>query len=839
MSYQIKKIYSGWFVAILLVFMFVCSHAVAEAPALTVGVYENEPKVFLNKEGQPTGFFVDIIEEIGRAEGWKIKYKIGAWGENLSNLDNSAIDIMVDVAYSEVRKDRWSFNKEPVLSDWFQVYVGTESKINSIVDLNGKKVAVLDQSVQADALSGHMTKFGFNCELVLLPDYHKVFQLLAEGKVDAAVVNRFYGMAHLSPSIKETGIIFHPTRLHFAAPQNANPLILGALDKHLLKMKGDRGSFYYKSLEKWFSETTAPYALPTWLKETIVGLAFLIILFIGLSLFLKIRVKQRTADLLSLTEKLQASEEQYRELFDNAPAAYFTIDAKEERITRYNLGALKMLGYAPDVLMKMNVLDLYSESPNGKEKAKEIFERFKHGESINDEELQMINSDGTPIWVSLSVEPVKDIDGNIIESRSVAVNISNRKELEKKLLQTQKMEALGILSGGIAHDFNNILTAIIGYTEMAMDDAKSPQVIEDLIEVRRASVRATSLVQQILSFSRQTDQEIRPLQPKFVIKETIKLLMASLPSNIIIEHDIDSDSYILADPTQIHQIMMNLCTNAWHAMEDNGGTLQISLLDIHLSNFLNTVTGELAPGEYVKLSIKDNGKGIPDDIIDLIFDPFFTTKATGKGTGMGLSVVHGIMSKYKGGLTLESKSGEGVTVKIYFHRTDDSESKEESNGTTEIPVGEGNILFVDDEESIAKLAEKIFVRLGYNVTKTSDPLEALNIFSKKPDFFDVVITDMMMPNMTGDKLAKALLELRGNTQIILCTGYRNKISEEKKMQIGIRKILLKPLNKEKLAVAVHEILKKTKKKSYNRGAGGISSPALKMPGIRLRTGRFT
>jgi PAS domain S-box-containing protein len=810
MSFRTNNVYSGWMAAILLVFMFVCSPLVAEPAVITVGVYEQEPKVYLNKDNQPAGFFVELIEEIGRVEGWKIKYKLGTWDECLSALDNSEIDIMVDVAFSEARRNRWNFNKEPVLSDWFQIYTGNESKINSIVDLTGKKVAVLNQSVQADALKGHLMQFGLNCELVLLPDYHKVFQLLAEGKVDAAVVNRFYGAAHMSSNIRETGIIFHPTRLHFAASKNSNPLIISALDKHLVKMKIDRESFYYRSLAKWFAEEPVPYGTPTWLKQTIGGLASFIIIFIGLSLFLKMRIKEKTSDLLSITEKLRVSEEQYRELFDNAPSAYFTIDAKEGRVKRCNVGAQKMLGYTAEVLEKMNVLDLYMESPNGKEKAKEILERFKQGESIVDEELQMISSDGKPIWVSLSVESVKDLDGNIIESRSIAVNISNRKELEKQLLQTQKMEALGVLSGGIAHDFNNILSAIIGYTELAKADAKSPEVIEYLTEVQRASDRATSLVQQILTFSRETEQIIRPLQPKVLIKETIKLLRASLPSNIKVKQSIDSDSYILADPTQIHQIMMNLCTNSWHAMEEHGGTLQIGLSDIHLSNPLNTVTGELEPGDYIKLSTKDNGIGIPDDIIDLIFDPFFTTKAQGKGTGMGLSVVHGIISKYKGGLTLERNTGEGVTINIYFHVTDDIDSKEKSTESTEISSGEVNILFVDDEEPIAKMVENIFLRRGCHVTRTSDPLEALNIFSKKPDFFDVVITDQMMPDVTGENLAASILELRENTPIILCTGYINEISEERIRQIGIKKILAKPLNKEKLIAAVNEVLDKQK-----------------------------
>ncbi|MFH2122205.1 MAG: ATP-binding protein [Pseudomonadota bacterium] len=562
-------------------------------------------------------------------------------------------------------------------------------------------------------------------------------------------------------------------------------------------------------MDKWFAEKVAPYAIPTWLKQTIGGLASLIILLIGLSLFLKKRIKEQTSDLLSLTEKLRASEEQYRELFDNAPAAYFTIDAKNERVKRYNLGAQKMLGYAPEVLAEMKVLDLYSESPSGKGKAKEIFERFKHGESINDEELQMVNSDGKPLWVSLSVEPVKDIDGNVIESRSMAVNISNRKQLEEHLRQAQKMEAIGTLAGGIAHDFNNILAAILGFSEFVKRDLPEySKAREDIEQVIQSGKRATELVKQILTFSRQTEQQRQPLQIHLVIKEALKFLRSSIPTTIAIQQNVVDCGLVMADPTQVHQIIMNLCTNAYHAMQETGGELDVSMEVVELTteDYIDSLV--MQPGPHVKLSVRDTGCGMSKELVERIFDPYFTTKKQGEGTGLGLSMVHGIVESHHGHITVYSEPGKGTEFHVYLPQVQRHDQILTEETGEKIPKGSGTVLVVDDEPIIGEMLRRMLGDLGYEVLLCASSTEALELFTQQRARIALVLTDMNMPVMNGAELVRRIKQLSPAMPVVLCTGFSEIMDEKKARRMGIDGFLMKPVILHKLAQTLHDILEK-------------------------------
>ncbi len=383
----------------------------------------------------------------------------------------------------------------------------------------------------------------------------------------------------------------------------------------------------------------------------------------------------------------------------------------------------------------------------------------------------------------------------------------DRKNLEERLQQAQKMEAIGTLAGGIAHDFNNILGAILGYTEMAKDD--SPQgstIAKDLDKVLEAGIRAKGLVQQILAFSRQADTERIPLQPASLVKEVIKMLRPSLPTTIEIIQDIDPEtSLIFADQTQIHQILMNLCTNAFHAMEKTGGRLDISLKETTLSSEDLVHEPGVEAGTFVKLSICDSGPGIAPEIKNKIFDPYFTTKETGKGTGMGLSLVHGIVKGYGGFISLYSELGEGTAFHVFLPVIK-KEVLPEKETVAQIPIGKERVLFIDDEEILAEMGKDMLERLGYDVTVRNSSLAALETFQNQPDQFDVIITDQTMPGMTGADLARRMMQIRPDIPIILCTGYSTLISEEKAKSMGIREFALKPLAKRDLAQLLRKVL---------------------------------
>lgn len=397
-----------------------------------------------------------------------------------------------------------------------------------------------------------------------------------------------------------------------------------------------------------------------------------------------------------------------------------------------------------------------------------------------------------------------ELQQEIIERKQAE---EDKKKFEVQLRQSHKMEAIGTLTGGIAHDFNNILGIIIGNTELALDNIPtwSPAHF-NIEEILKAGVRAKDVVRQLLSFSRQTDQERKPIKLVPVIQDAITLLRATIPMSVDIRQNIDDISdTILANPTQIHQLMLNLCTNAAHAMEDTGGILEIGIKNVVLDEVSAARYPDLTAGEYVKLTISDTGPGIKPEIRDRIFDPYFTTKDVGKGTGMGLSVVHGIVKSHGGAIVIDSELERGTTFCLFF-QVIEKEAVEEIETEEELPVGNESILFVDDEASMVYVGRYRLERLGYKIESMTSSVEALEAFHVNPDQFDLVITDMTMPEMTGDQLVKEILKVRPDMPTILCTGFSEKIDEDKAKEIGIRQYIEKPINRRDLAFMVRKVL---------------------------------
>ncbi len=386
-------------------------------------------------------------------------------------------------------------------------------------------------------------------------------------------------------------------------------------------------------------------------------------------------------------------------------------------------------------------------------------------------------------------------------------HITERKRLEAQLRQAQKMEAIGTLAGGIAHDFNNILTAILGYTELALNDIRQDRAAwRYLQEVRKAGQRAKTLVQQILTFSRRTEQARTPVQLPRLVEEALTLLRASLPSTIAIRHHISQDAgTVLADPTQLQQVLLNLCANAEYAMRETGGLLEIRLQPVEVDEQVTAQHPELPAGPYVRITVTDTGHGMTPDVVERIFEPFFTTKRPGEGTGMGLALVHGIVASHGGVVTVASVVGQGTTFTVYLPRTADS-ARDEAAPEGDLPTGAERVLFVDDEESLVGLGQEILMLLGYDVVVCTSSVEALDVFRMAPQRFDLVITDQTMPHMTGEELALELRRLRSDIPIILCTGFSHIIHAERAQELGIDAFLMKPLAMQELARVIQQVL---------------------------------
>lgn len=398
------------------------------------------------------------------------------------------------------------------------------------------------------------------------------------------------------------------------------------------------------------------------------------------------------------------------------------------------------------------------------------------------------------------------LGGVVIDITERTEAAQQRRQLERQLQQAQKMEALGTLAGGVAHDFNNILAAVIGYTQIALADLPKDSANRQYLErVLEAGERASALVKQILTFSRKSELEPQPVQVSIIVKEVLKLVRATLPVTIDMVQNIKSDAVVMADPIQIHQVMMNLCANAGYAMRGKEGTLTVSLEDVVLDeNFSQQHVG-LKPGAYLKLSVTDSGVGIATEHLGRIFDPFFTTKPKGEGTGMGLSVVHGIVTGLGGVVTVGGAPGKGARFDLYLPVVQQAPVPMKRPSSA-LPVGTERILIVDDEPFQTDMLKHLLGLLGYKGETCNNGTEALALFEKQPGAFDLVITDLMMPGMRGDELAQRMLAVRPDLPIILCTGYGENINAATAEAIGIRAFILKPLTMEVLAQLIRRVL---------------------------------
>lgn len=512
-------------------------------------------------------------------------------------------------------------------------------------------------------------------------------------------------------------------------------------------------------------------------------------------------------------EALKRTEERYRLVANSIPliaarayadGAMDFLDDKIERLTgcrkeEFDSRAVKW----PDLLAE--------ESRRNRQQA---ITKALQGDGSYTLEYRIKTKEGKSLWLQESGHVSRAADGSLEHIDLVLFDITERKhneemapKLEAQLRQAQRMEAIGTLAGGIAHDFNNILGVMLGYAEMALYSLKdNGDLKRKLQQIIKAGQRGKDLVSQILAFSRPGKTEKKPIRVSPIIKETLKMLRATVPTTIeLVSHVEEEKDTILADPTQIHQVLLNLCANAAHAMRETGGVLEVSVEAVDLDQTAAMQYHDLAPGPYVLIKVKDTGHGMTKEIMERIFDPFFTTKAPGEGTGMGLAVVHGIIKAHRGAITVQSEVGKGTEFQVLLPRISETPAsgvKERSR----LDKGFGNILFVDDEEWLVEMWQEILENMGYQVDSYKASQEALEAFRARPDKYDLVITDQTMAQMTGFELAKEMLRIRPDIPIILCTGYSDVVSPEKAKEAGIREYVMKPLSISELTGAIRRAL---------------------------------
>jgi PAS domain S-box-containing protein len=520
-------------------------------------------------------------------------------------------------------------------------------------------------------------------------------------------------------------------------------------------------------------------------------------------------------------EKLAESEKMLDSIISSVPDIIYRLDP-QGRIT-FISQTVTEYGYVPADLIGQSIYDIVHPEDRDSVRSR-IDERRTGNRRTRNLEVRFMNklidaaapnkaNSGYSVFL-LGAEGLyearDDQSLHFIGTQGIVRDITERKQLESQLQQAQKMEAIGTLAGGIAHDFNNILATIIGYAEMIemFDVPNNDKVRERLKYILASAYRAKDLVQQILTFSRRTEQDKVPVTLAPILKDIIKFLRASLPATIKINARYEDNSSVLGDSTQLYQVMMNLCTNAAHAMGEKGGILEVNLSDVHFDSIDSGLQAELEPRAYIMVGVQDTGDGMTPDMLDRIFEPFFTTKRRGEGTGLGLSVVHGIVKGMGGAISVHSQMGEGSLFQVFLPRYEGRKDQPVSEKFARIVRGKGRILFIDDEQPLVDFAREMLIGLGYEVVALTSSPEALEQFSQQPNTFDLVIADLTMPDLTGLELAEAIMGLRPDIPVILCTGFADPAMAEKARKMGIAEVIKKPFGVQDFAESIRRVLDK-------------------------------
>ena len=524
-----------------------------------------------------------------------------------------------------------------------------------------------------------------------------------------------------------------------------------------------------------------------------------------------------TGTILDITRRkqakkaLQKSENQLKTIIEHSNELFFLHDTNNF-LNYVSPNSEAILGYTPEE-MKIKWTELVSDNHINLKGVKFTEAAIKTGKTQKPYLLEFKKKDGTLVFLEIDESPVKDSKGKVVAVSGAARNVTEKILSEKKLaklqeqiVQSKKMESIATLTGGLAHDFNNILYIIFGNTELALEDIpKEHPAYTKLETIKSANLRASAIIKHLLDFSRKTDQKLKPINAVFLIKNSLNFLRSTIPATIEIrEHLTDADIVILANSIQINQVMMQLCTNASQAMKKTGGTLDISVEKAVIKPGSIKRLPDLAEGEYARITISDKGSGIDPEIITQIFDPYFTTNKA-ENSGMGLSIVHGIVKNHNGDILVDSRPGRGTTITLLFPMVDDK-PQVEIQARDKMLCGNESILFVDDEKSIIIMAKIMLKRLGYKVETSLLPEKALNLFQSNPDSFDLVITDMTMPQMTGTKLFEKLRKIRPEIPVILCTGHSSLIDKAKAKKEGFAGYIMKPMSMSRLAKSIREAL---------------------------------
>jgi signal transduction histidine kinase/ABC-type amino acid transport substrate-binding protein/ActR/RegA family two-component response regulator len=774
----------------------------------TVGVLDdNPPFSFRDADGQIKGYAVDLLAAVEAQSKLRLERRVGSTSEINVAFERGELDMLQSYVRTEKRDDFADFSV-PYLRMNGHIFVRrAERAITRLEDLRGRRVMVHAGSMGEKILRDER----LDDSIVIVGSVEEALRNLDAGTGDATLVSRLTAMETVRRlNLRNVVAVPDPVpgytaNYRFAVREDLGELITRVDDALLHLDEPDKSGISPRQqiYDRWFG-----FADPRKFDSTQIAIAVSSGLGLALAVAVWAMLRQRRLrhQIARQADALRASEEGYRTVFESTLHGLIVFEhdpsvasrwviVQLNPATRRILGEPAASGARPTFAEAFPVEGTLAFRLEGALTATKP-EPFEHDRS----------RPGLPAWVEISVSPLGEnrrlvAMRDITESRIAAERL---RESEARLRQNQKLEAIGTLASGIAHDFNNVLTAIVGNLELLrLDLGDNHEASPALQEIREAAERARLLVRQILAFSRRAESRREVLQVTRLVKETLRFVSATAPSTIEFQHRVGERSpSIEIDPTQLHQVLMNLCTNAVHAMRGRSGVIEIAEDGIDVQPGAVEHPHDLKPGEYLMLSVRDNGTGMPPEILQHIFDPFFTTKAAGEGTGLGLSVVHGIVTGSGGAVDVTSAQGFGTTFRLYFPASSGKPAPG-SAGEADVPAGHGErILFVDDEPAIVSAASGLLQRLGYVVTSCTQPVEALAEFTRRPQSFDVVVTDLTMPKMSGIELAGHIRSRRPELPVILISGFIND-REMALARVGrITHLLDKPLTTASLGRAV-------------------------------------
>jgi PAS domain S-box-containing protein len=818
-----RFVHRAWRTFAILGFIVLLGLAILSSPAeaadsVRVGIYDNKPLVFRDINGQPRGIFVDILAAYAVRANIDLVYVYGAFSDGLRRLEKGEIDLMTAIAHSPERAKRFDFTFETVLTNWGEIYSTKDQKIESILDLEGKKVGVKHGDIHLEALRRLTSEFGIHCRFIEGDGYDMVFEMVAADFVPLGLVNHLYGRENLAHyELVSTPVVFNPIEVKYAVRKGRQDDLLFSLNAELARLKKRQGSAYYRSLERWMMTAQGEGRLPAWVRYLAMLCFFILLVLIGGNLILRRRVNVRTRELSEVNRRLEAqikvrrqTEEELRKSVKVVAAssdAMALLDLEGE-VQTANPAYLEMLGKADEAVVGHKLDALYpSDFLEGTLRPR--LNRCLSGQMVRFQ-TSWPQEGKDEIEVEVTCSPYFDQEGQL---SGVVLNIRDITETQKlaaQLKQAQRMEAIGTLAGGVAHDLNNILSGLVGYPDILLMDLPSDSPHLKAVRVIKSSgEKAAAIVQDMLTLARRSVDQRQPVELNTLIREFLaspeNAQIQQLYPDVAYQVELSTRALILSG-SQVHlaKTIMNLVTNAAEAMPE-GGVLHLST---RFQDHLQAPVTTAKPGEfgYAVIKVSDTGIGIAPEDRERIFEPFYTRKVMGRsGTGLGMAVVWGTVTDHDGQIQVESRVGEGTRFIIQLPLSGDAAPELEPQ-IKNLPAGGGErILVVDDEEPQRLLAKELLSRLGYQVSLAAGGEAALELIAGQT--FDLVILDMIMPGgMDGLDTYQAIRAVRPDQKAIIVSGYSESQRVKAAQLLGAGTYLRKPYTVEKLATATHASL---------------------------------